>query len=56
MKLEREDLTQILTTDRRVGLPLSQGRGHGVRFCSGVMMVTGFRGEVLFEDVWASLL
>jgi hypothetical protein len=31
------DLTLIVMIDRRVGLPLSQGRGYGVDFFSMVM-------------------
>jgi len=33
------DLTPIVTVDRRVRLPLSQGRGHGVGFFSWLMRV-----------------
>ena len=31
------DLTPIVTIDQRVGLPLSQGRGHGVGFFSSLI-------------------
>jgi len=31
------DLTQIETINRRVGLPLSKWRGHGVEFFSALM-------------------
>ena len=34
-----EDLTLIVTINRRVGLSLSQGRGHGDEFCSVAMRI-----------------
>jgi hypothetical protein len=33
----KRDLTQIVVIDRRVGLPLSKWRGHGLDFFSVVM-------------------
>ena len=43
------DLTPIVTINRRVRLPLSQGRGHSLTsfLADGVL---GFQDRVLFED------
>ena len=44
------DLTPIVTIDRRVHLPLSKWRGHGVGFCSSLMGGLDFQVNVWLKD------
>jgi hypothetical protein len=52
------DLTQMETINRRVGLPLSKWRGHGLDFFSWLMVVTVFprqffvRGRSGLLPIW----
>ncbi len=46
------DLTPIVTIDRRVRLPLSQGRGHGEGVLFSLTSKLGFHSNACFRRRW----